>query len=853
MPDPAGAEGVPETDLSTSPASTIRWTHRHTLTVDARGNQSHNSNNARLPLNTSAKNTPQYGSTTASSYAPRRYSTPVIGYQPTSPPSRPSSPRDSRLRSSASAFFHHSKDQSHQNYINGIRFWYSTFTSIDWLHDAVKDSARVSLLRRRRSLRGRLVNLWDRSLGWIVVTIVGFLTAISAFVIVRLEQWLFDIKEGFCNDGWWKAKRFCCPVLDDDLSGNGYANVTRLPFSVTGLNPGHSDISCTEWITWAEQFGQHIKDPNKLSPKTWIIEYIVYSFFALLFVFISAILTIHLTASTSFSARSDSGIPELKCILGGAHFGCGHQIPHLERNSLGFVMRGYLGGRTLAIKAIGLPLSVASGLSLGKEGPFVHIASCWGNIVSRWFRKYETNEAKRREILSAACAAGVAVAFGAPVGGVLFSLEEVSYFFPAKVMWRSFFCAMIAAVTLRLLDPFGTGKLVLFQVTYDKDWHAYELIFFLILGLFGGIFGGYFTKFYVLWVRHVRSSQWMQRHPVSEVMLVAVLTTTLGFLNPYTRMGGTELVYNLFAECQPGGGSHEGLCVEKFAPIFPVITAIAAAMFIKGALTVITFGTKVPAGIFIPSLGVGACFGRIVGLLIQYLQWYHPKHPMFDVCRSMGDNDCVIPGLYAMVGAAAALSGVTRTTISLAVIVFELTRTMTYVVPVMLSILVAKTVADFIHPQGLYDSHEHLWGSHTVQELINRKVDVIRADVDNTAQSLTSRLHKDEGGDGGFPIVIMEDGLFKVTGYISDNELEHALTIVADNPTALCHFDGQYPIQEPSSSISSIYDYPHGRDLHQMFTKVGARYIILTNPDGYLEGVLDKKTWIGFVNELSSA
>ena len=70
---------------------------------------------------------------------------------------------------------------------------------------------------------------------------------------------------------------------------------------------------------------------------------------------------------------------------------------------------------------------------MGKEGPFVHIASCIGNIVCRFSTKYENNEGKRREVLSAASAAGVAVAFGAPIGGVLFSLEEVSYFFPPKV------------------------------------------------------------------------------------------------------------------------------------------------------------------------------------------------------------------------------------------------------------------------------------------------------------------------------------------------------------------------------------------------------------------------------------
>ena len=79
----------------------------------------------------------------------------------------------------------------------------------------------------------------------------------------------------------------------------------------------------------------------------------------------------------------------------------------------------------------------------------------------------------------------MSVAFGAPIGGVLFSLEEVSYYFPPKTMWRSFFCAMVAAVTLRILNPFRTDKLVLFQVGYDREWHAFELIPFAFVGMLG--------------------------------------------------------------------------------------------------------------------------------------------------------------------------------------------------------------------------------------------------------------------------------------------------------------------------------------------------------------------------------
>ncbi|EGN99742.1 hypothetical protein SERLA73DRAFT_88360 [Serpula lacrymans var. lacrymans S7.3] len=777
---------------------------------------------------------------------------------------------------------------------NGIRVWYSSFSSIDWLHDAIKDSVRFSRLRRGKSIRSRIRLAFDKSLGWIIVTIVGFLTSVIAFLVIRGEQWLFDAKEGYCTTSLWRAKSFCCPTTSDDLLLS-------------------NDTDCPAWRTWSYAYeswthGGQVLDGDHEN----MVEYIAYACVALLLAVTSALLTIHLTASTSFITRKESGVlspefgngkdttssptssPETQPKRKLMYYAAGSGIPEIKTILSGFVIHGYLGGRTLFTKSVGLALSVASGLSLGKEGPFVHIASCIGNIVSRYNSKYENNEAKRREILSAACAAGVAVAFGAPIGGTLFSLEEVSYFFPPKVMWRSFFCAMIAAITLRFLDPLGTGKLVLFQVTYDRDWHAYELVFFLLLGAFGGVYGAYFSKLNYRWSRDVRGATWLRTHPIAEVILVTLATTILCFLNPYTRMGGTELVYNLFAECRTGSGNtHSGLCVldpGSLSHLWPVVRAILIAMVVKGALTIVTFGIKVPAGIFIPTLGVGACAGRIVGIGVQWLQYQYPNSRVFGVCG--GDMDCVIPGLYAMVGAAAALSGVTRTTVSLAVIMFELTDTLTYAVPVMLSVLVAKTVADALEPKGIYDlvielsqlpyldaKHEYLWGNLSINDVTDRDVDVIHLDRTNNVESLRDQLQNllnDGHDDSGFPIVkqSVQDGM-RMIGYIGASELEHALTIVAEDANEEVHFNTTYTHEDMAASFSSLvdnashagvdpFDFSVYMDdapltiqsnaplelVHQFFVKLGARYVVVTDTDGDYEGIIDKKTWVAFLAHL---
>ncbi|KAI0047762.1 hypothetical protein FA95DRAFT_1589022 [Auriscalpium vulgare] len=774
---------------------------------------------------------------------------------------------------------------------NGVRVWYSSFSSIDWLHDAIKDSARVFHIRRRRSFRGRVRTALDKSMGWVIVTIVGFLTAVTAFLIVRSEQWLFDIKDGYCETSWLKAKRFCCPMSPEAI--------------LTGAS--FEEDACDTWRTWSHL----LTKPGARESAQLSAGYVSYAFFALLLAGLSALLTIHLTASTSFVTRKDSGVlaPDFDNADEAAklspltehvskrkvlYYAAGSGIPEIKTILSGFVIHGYLGGRTLFTKSVGLALSVASGLSLGKEGPFVHIASCIGNIVSRYFSKYETNEGKRREILSAASAAGVAVAFGAPIGGVLFSLEEVSYFFPPKVMWRSFFCAMIAAMTLRFLDPFGTGKLVLFQVTYEKDWHAYELVPFLLLGVFGGVFGAYFSKLNHRWSRDVRNKTWLKTHPIMEVLLVTLVTTAFSFVNPYTRMGGTELVYNLFAECRTGSpNNHSGLCVlDPGTQAWPVMRSIFLALIVKAALTVVTFGIKLPAGIFIPTLGVGACAGRIVGIAVQYAQWRAPDSPMFASCG--GDLSCIIPGLYAMVGAAAALSGVTRTTVSLAVIMFELTDTLTYAVPVMLAVLVAKTVADALEPKGIYDlvielsqlpyldsKHQHVWGTLHVSDATDRDVDVIRVDRPNTVKSLRDQLADLVSAgyaDTGFPIVRSADTGFRLAGYIGASELEHALSIVADEAEHPVYFQGEGRFnfgEMSSSSLSSIVEDGPRIDpfnfsvymdqapltvninspleiVQQFFVKLGARYVVVTDSEGHYEGVIDKNGWLTFLGELDA-
>ena len=160
---------------------------------------------------------------------------------------RPISAYDAALRTGGDS------EQGADARINGIRVWYSSYSSIDWLHDAIKDSVRFSRLRRRKTIRARIRLFVDKSLGWVIVTIVGVLTAVVAFLVVRSEQWLFDSGDGYCTRSWLLPKRICCSVMDD----------------VTAWSP---TLSCTEWRTWAEVFQY---TPGE--PLGEVVQYVAYT------------------------------------------------------------------------------------------------------------------------------------------------------------------------------------------------------------------------------------------------------------------------------------------------------------------------------------------------------------------------------------------------------------------------------------------------------------------------------------------------------------------------------------------------------------------------------------------------
>ncbi|USP77474.1 hypothetical protein yc1106_04748 [Curvularia clavata] len=691
----------------------------------------------------------------------------------------------------------------------GRRVGYDDLTAIDWIFEYAKERQRLRYLYTGASgILGHVKQLADASQAWIILVAAGILSGgIAAFIDIA-SDWLADLKTGYCHN------------VDGD--GQFYLNKS---FCCWGINEAQA---CHDWNSWGSAMGIGSAGGR------YVVEYIFFILFSVLF-----------AACASFLVREfspyakHSGIPEIKTVLGG------------------FVIRHFLGGWTLVTKTIGLCLAVASGLWLGKEGPLVHVACCSANLFMKLF------STRKREVFSAAAAAGISVAFGAPIGGVLFSLEQLSYYFPDKTMWSSFVCAMVAAVTLQACNPFRTGKLVLYQVTYHSGWHDFELVPFVFLGILGGLFGGFFIKLNMSVAEWRKNRQYL-KGPVKEVVIVAFVTALINFPIKFMRAQASELVHILFAECADLTEDTLGLCKSGKAN-----TGVIALLLVSSGLGVIlsgfTFGLQIPAGIILPSMAIGGLFGRAVGLSMQVVQAAWPSLFVFNSCEP--DVPCVTPGTYAIIGAASALAGTTRMTVSIVVIMFELTGALTYVLPIMIAVMISKWIGDAISPRGIYESWIHFKGYPFLDNRDNNGSsipDVSASHVMTRIEDLTAitatghtigslRELLSQHRFRGFPVIDnSRDAL--LLGYISRTELQYALQTALTPPRNLAPeteaFFSHQPLSDPTTSLDlrpwmdqtpiTLNAKASFQLTVSMFQNLGLRYVLFTDR-GTLKGLLTKK------------
>lgn len=332
-------------------------------------------------------------------------------------------------------------------------------------------------MRSSSGFRHQITFIVESCSGWIAVVFIGALTAIIASVVDVAVSILSDWKLGYCTTNPLLSQEACCL------------------HEASSLSRSHAPASnqCNEFHDWTSN---HVSS------------FAIYAVMALAFGIISSSATMltktklpstsqdpsfeNTTAEESHTTRpitagkvmfmaSGSGIPEIKTILSG------------------FVSPGFLSFRVLVVKAFGAVFAVSTGMCLGKEGPFVHISACVGHLIGSLFPKYLGSGRKMRELLSSAVASGLSVAFGAPIGGVLFSYEEISTYFPRKVLWIASLCSLSAAVVLKALNPTGTRKLILFETNYGTDYQPIHYLVFILLGISGGIFGGLFCRLNFLW------------------------------------------------------------------------------------------------------------------------------------------------------------------------------------------------------------------------------------------------------------------------------------------------------------------------------------------------------------------
>lgn len=367
-------------------------------------------------------------------------------------------------------------------------------------------------------------------------------------------------------------------------------------------------------------------------------------------------------------------------------------------------------------------------------------------LVPRNEPKFDLLRTDRQRINFAAigCAAGVAAAFRSPISGILFAMEEGASFWSTRLTWRCFLSACVTVVSMyAILTYMGTGKgfhvtsmaefngiskgsaaddLVKGNVEDHPNFDLWEYIMFVVLGSLGGIVGAFFcvvNRKIAILRRHLNFTTTQKG---LEVFIIAATTATLIWVLPSifttcSDIDSRRLGESYFRQFNCPEGQYNELATLLLNPLgakgitllfteddsgaFSLTTCLVAGC-VEFFILIVAFGMSVSAGIFIPLLFAGACFGRALALFLN---------------NAVFDGIYLDPRTYAIIGSASTLGGVARVLISLTSIVTHTTSLSFFITPIMVACLFSQEVGNFVSGMpGIYDIILQLRGVPFLEE-----------------------------------------------------------------------------------------------------------------------------------------
>ena len=333
-----------------------------------------------------------------------------------------------------------------------------------------------------------------------------------------------------------------------------------------------------------------------------------------------------------------------------------------------FLRNGYISLRTVTAKFFLCSTSLASGIALGREGPAVQIGAGLASVIAR---RLGLSTQYVKSLVPVGSAAALAAAFNTPIAAVLFSLEEIVGDLHAPVLGSVVLSSATSWMVLHLI----LGDEPLFHVAGYQLAHPAELLMYALLGVAGGLGSVAFVKLLL------RLRQWF-----------LTLPRHTGWLQPLAG-GLTVGIMGYFVPEVLGVGYEE---VDRVLSGDLVLQTVVILIVLKMIATAVCYASGNAGGIFGPSLFIGAMMGAAVGSVAHLLMPGYTAGP----------------GAYALVGMGTAFAGIIRAPLTSVIMIFELTRDYSIIVPLMVSNLIAFFISHRLQPQTIYHALSRMDGIH---------------------------------------------------------------------------------------------------------------------------------------------